>query len=280
MSNFEEIIEGQRKSWNKFAPGWKKWDSFMMKKLQPIGEALLDAAKIRDGHNVLDVATGTGEPGLTAARRVGKGKVIGIDLAEEMIRVAKENAESKGIKNYGARVIDATALPFEDNSFDAGICRFGIMFFPNPQAAIKEMVRVLKPNGVIALSVWASPTKNPWLTVIAGIVNTMLEVPSLPSDAPGVFRFADIKRIKSLFEMAGLRKVNTIEIEGESIFESPEQYWQVMTEVAAPIAQALNKVGIEQREQIKKAVINAAKQYEKDGRVVFGYSAWVASGVK
>ncbi len=277
--NIEEIREGQRKSWDTFAPGWKKWDSFMMKKLKPVGDALLDACRLKDGCYVLDVATGTGEPGLTAARKIGNGKVIGTDLSENMIAIANENARAKDIRNYEAKVMDATALELEDNSFDAVICRFGIMFFPDPQLAVNEMARVVKHNGVIALSAWAEPSKNPWITVISGIVNNMLNIRP-GKDAPGPFRFANPDGLKELFENTRLEQIRISEVKGESTFENAEQYWEVMTEVAAPIAQALNKASSEQREEIKKAVINAAMQYERNGKIVFGYSAWVASGVK
>src|SRR3954470_14198468 len=157
MTNIEKIRDEQRARWNKFAPGWKKWDAQMMRFFQPVGDALL--AGIKPGMTVLDVATGTGEPGLSAARLVGKGRVFATDLSEEMVRIANDNAALKGLSNYEATAADASAMHFRDASFDAVICRFGLMLFPEPAPGAREMARVAKPGASIALSVWGPAEK-------------------------------------------------------------------------------------------------------------------------
>src|SRR5690349_3047910 len=85
----QNILDAQKKTWNAFAPGWNKWDDYFMKAIAPMGEALLAAVDLKPGHRVLDVATGTGEPGLTAAARIGAGEVIGIDISEAMVALAR-----------------------------------------------------------------------------------------------------------------------------------------------------------------------------------------------
>ncbi|MBI2546721.1 methyltransferase domain-containing protein [Candidatus Woesearchaeota archaeon] len=280
MATVNEIREAQRKSWDAFAHGWKKHDTFMMHKLKPVGDALLEAAKLQDGYNVLDVATGTGEPGITAAALVGKGAVIGTDLSQEMVAIALEHARRKGVMNYTAEVADATKLPFADAAFDAVICRFGVMFFPDPAAAVQEMVRVAKPGRAVALSAWALPQKNPWVTVIGGIVNKALNIEPPAADAPQVFRFADSGKLAGLLKGAGLKQVSLTEQEGITAFGSPEQYWEIMTEIAAPIAMALRSAYEDKVAEIREAVIRAAQQYAKNGRLEFPYSAWIVSGIK
>src|SRR5712692_8986924 len=133
-------MEKQREDWKLIALGWKKWDHYLMEWLKPVGEKILDLANLEDGDIVLDVATGSGEPGLSAARRVGKGKVIGLDISQEMINIAREKAKSLGIKNYEARTYSSSELPFDSNSFDAVVSRFGVMFFPDVLWGLKEMV--------------------------------------------------------------------------------------------------------------------------------------------
>src|SRR5712692_2498491 len=120
-------MEKQREDWKLIALGWKKWDHYLMEWLKPVAEKILDLANLKDGDIVLDVATGSGEPGLSAARRVGKGKVIGLDISQEMVNIAREKASGLRIKNYEARVY-SSEFPFGRDTFDAVISRFGVMF--------------------------------------------------------------------------------------------------------------------------------------------------------
>ena len=189
MPTFDEIKEQQRKLWNKFSPGWNKWDSFVIDWLRPIGDKLLGTVQLRNEEKLLDVATGTGEPGLSAAKSIPGAQVIGIDIAEEMVAIANEHAKEQSLGNYSAQTEDMSRkLSFGDNYFDKAICRFGIMYFPNPASDLKEVVRVVKPGGALAFSAWSEPNKNPWATTASSVINKLLNLPPPPPDAPGVFR--------------------------------------------------------------------------------------------
>jgi ubiquinone/menaquinone biosynthesis C-methylase UbiE len=144
-----------------------------MEWLKPMGEEIIRSLKLKDTDTVLDVAAGTGEPGLTIATIVKSGKVVITDLAEGMLEVARDNATKKGITNYETVACDVCELPFDDETFDAVSCRFGFMFFANMLMAAKEMARVLKPGGRIATSVWGAPDKNFWVTAIMGTINNI-----------------------------------------------------------------------------------------------------------
>jgi ubiquinone/menaquinone biosynthesis C-methylase UbiE len=98
-TQLKQIREQQKQSWNKFSSGWKKWDAFTIAFLRPMGEAIIDHLAIHDSDHVLDIAAGTGEPGITIAGLALHGKVIGTDLAEDMLAIAGENARAKGITN-------------------------------------------------------------------------------------------------------------------------------------------------------------------------------------
>src|SRR5688572_18776680 len=148
-SQHEKIREVQKEAWNKSSLGWKKWDPVMMGFLQPICDEMIRMLEINESDAVLDVATGTGEPGLTIASKLVHGHVIGTDLSEEMLKMAHQNAVERGITNFQTICCDESGLPFEDLSFDAISCRLGFMFFPDMQLALKEMIRVLKPGGKI-----------------------------------------------------------------------------------------------------------------------------------
>src|SRR6478609_6703273 len=111
----EQIRDQQKETWNKFSPGWKKWDELTMNFLKPMGEEIIKLLNLKSDDVVLDVAAGTGEPGITIAAHLNGGKVISTDLAEGMLEIAQENAKKRGIKNFETIVSDVSQLPFADN---------------------------------------------------------------------------------------------------------------------------------------------------------------------
>ncbi|MBI3548400.1 MAG: class I SAM-dependent methyltransferase [Elusimicrobia bacterium] len=277
----DEIRDKQRDSWNKFAPGWKKWDDFAMDFLRPAGEGILKEARLAPGMTVLDVACGTGEPGLTAATIVGpKGKVTGTDLSEEMLRNAQDKAKKLGVASYETKVADACALPFKDGAFDAVICRMGVMFFPDPAKGVAEFFRVLKAGGRLALCAWGEAKKNPWATTISDVVNAELGLPAPAPDMPGLFRLGAPGALAGTLEKAGFREVRASEISGERDYDDPVHYWTMMTEIAAPIAGPLSKADDAARTRCRDKVVAAAASFMKNGRPTFPYAIWIASGVK
>src|SRR5690349_7571518 len=151
--HLEKIREVQKEAWNKSSAGWKKWDDMMMTFLKPVTNEIIHMLLLSDDDIVMDVATGTGEPGLTIASMLKQGKVTATDLSENMLAVAEENAVNRGINNFETVCCDVSALPFEDGTFTAVSCRFGFNLFPDMQLALSEMLRVLKPGGRMAASV-------------------------------------------------------------------------------------------------------------------------------
>ena len=277
----EEIREHQREIWNKFSSGWKQWDNFVMHFLRPVGEELIQSVALRDDYLVLDVATGTGEPGMTAASIVKRGKVIGTDLSEKMIAVARENAATRKISNYTPVICDAGQLPFHDDYFDAAMARFGFMFFPDMLLCAKEMCRVLKKTRKISTSVWSGPEQNPWASIIIGIVNKMVGVEPPPPDMPGLFRCAKTGFMPDIFYKSGFINISEKEISGTLDFENPEQYWNFMTSVAAPVVSGLSKADETMQRKIKETVLDlAAKNYSDAGRISFQWTARIITGEK
>jgi ubiquinone/menaquinone biosynthesis C-methylase UbiE len=134
--------------WSRVASGWRKWHRRFALQSATLTDLIISGAQLRQGMNVLDLASGSGEPALTAAQVVGPdGHVAATDISSEMLLVAEENARSLGLGNLTFRQMDAQELPFQDESFDAVTCRLGLMFFPDPRAALREVRRVLRPGG-------------------------------------------------------------------------------------------------------------------------------------
>jgi ubiquinone/menaquinone biosynthesis C-methylase UbiE len=245
------IRDQQKESWNKFSTGWKNWDNIVMDFLSPMGKEIIRLIHPSGEDIVLDVAAGTGEPGLTIAAMLSGGKVISTDLSEDMLAVAKLKAAAKNIKNFETKIADVSELPFGDNSFDAISCRFGFMFFPDMQLAAKEMVRVLKPGGRVAIAVWNVPQKNFWVTAIMGSINKIMQLPPPPAGAPGMFRCAAPGLMQQIFTDAGLKNISETVIDSSLNMDNNEMFWKMHTEVGAPIVAALNKADEEMKAKIK-----------------------------
>ncbi|MDN3583286.1 class I SAM-dependent methyltransferase [Mucilaginibacter flavus] len=271
----ELIREQQKQSWDKFSPGWKKWDSFNMEFLRPMGEAIIANLEIKRDDEVLDIATGTGEPGLTIASLAPNGTVTGTDLSENMLAIALANAQAKGIANYQTVTADVCELPFANQTFNAISCRMGFMFFPDMKLALEEMYRVLKPGGRISTSVWSGPESNNWVTTTMSIIQKHIELPHHIPGSPGMFRCGKPGMLAALFKQAGFKNIREEEIKGDIDYKSFEQYWEIMLDVGAPIVAALSKTDDETKELIKKEVGELFKSRNATGEAKLQYASIV-----
>lgn len=279
--SFEQIREQQKTVWNKFSPGWKKWDEETMLFLKPMGDEIVAAIESPAPKTVLDIATGTGEPGLTLARKFPGATVTGTDLSEGMLETAEARAKQLGITNYRTQPADVCALPFPDATFDAISCRMGFMFFPDMAMAARQIVRVLKPGGHFATSVWNGPEKNPWITTMMKSISQHTELPHPPPGAPGMFRCAAPGLIAGFLREAGLKDVTEKEIFHQVTYKSADEYWTMMNEVAAPVVAALSKVDDATRAKVKASVYAALQPHAgADGVVKMDFSARIIAGKK
>ncbi|HLX11484.1 MAG TPA: class I SAM-dependent methyltransferase [Bacteroidota bacterium] len=281
MNNqLEQIRDQQQETWNKFSSGWKKWDDMTMEFLRPVGDEILQRLQPLPHHHVLDIAAGTGEPGLSVASRVTKGKVIITDLADGMLEVAREKTRQRGVSNVEFRACDVSAIPFPDGSFDGLTCRFGYMFFPDMLMATKEMARVLKPGGRVVASVWGPPEKNYWVTASMEAIKKYTEFTPPPPGAPGMFRCAGKGFMTDLFRQAGLKNIGETDVAGRMNAGTADTYWQFMTEVAAPVVAALSKTDEATKAKIRTEVIARVNERYPAGNVSIDAGSIVVWGEK
>ena len=276
--DLEKIREVQRDAWNKSSVGWKKWDDMTMNFMKPTGDEIIRALQLKETDTVLDVATGTGEPGLTMATMLAHGKVIATDLAEQMLAIAAENAANRNIKNFETRCCDVSAFPFADNTFDAISCRFGFNLFPDMQLALNEMVRVLKPGGRIAAGVWGAAEKNTWIATSMSTMITMLQLKPPAPGAPGIFRCAEQGLMAGLFAKAGLKNITQKEVAGKLKCDTIDLYWRFITETSSPVA--FSKADDPLKEKIKEEILGKVKQKYPEGNIAFDSNSIVISGIK
>ena len=194
----------QLQEWDAVAVGWSRWWETIEKGTQHVSDRLVALADIQPGHHVLDVATGIGEPCLTAARRVGAtGSVTGTDQSQQMLAIARDRATALGLTNVEFRKVDAEALGLPLESFDAVLCRWGLMFLPNLAGALGGIHRLLASGGRLAAAVWGKPQAVPMISLPMGVIRQMVDVPAPSPGTPGPFSLADVDALEQAISCAG-----------------------------------------------------------------------------
>ena len=171
-------------------------------------ETMLDLANLRAGSRVLDVAAGTGEQTISAAQRVGPtGYVLATDISTSMLNLAAEAVRDAGLTNVETRVMDAADIDLEADSFDAVICRQGLMMFPERGKALVGMRRVVKPGSRVVALVWSSAEKNPYHSFPLAIARRVGNIPVPGPEMPGMFTLGEPSILEAVFRTAGFVEV-------------------------------------------------------------------------
>ena len=230
------------REWRASAFYWQKHADTIRTMFGPITQALIDDAGIMEGETVLDVAGGAGEPSLTIADVVGPtGSVTFTDIAPEMVAAAESEAQRRGLTNITFKQCSAQSLPFASQSFDTVVCRLGAMFFPDPIAALREMLRVTKHEGVISLAVWGKSEVNPFSYAITNVVGRYFEVTvEADPNAPGAFRFAEPGSLARILAEAGAVDLKERVLKFNIVAPiSLEQFWEMRSETSGTLREKL-----------------------------------------
>src|SRR6185295_16248953 len=159
-------------AWETSSKYWGKHQSLIEEMYTPLTQALIAAAQIKTGQSVLDIGGGAGEPSLTISTVVGDaGKVTFTDPAAGMVEASKSEATRRGLSNIQFHQCPAAELPFAENTFDAAVGRLSTMFFPDVVAGLREILRVVKPGGRVALLVWSTRESNPFFGVVTEVLD-------------------------------------------------------------------------------------------------------------
>jgi SAM-dependent methyltransferase len=277
-----ELKQNERATWTRVVPGWAKWDEVLTRCAAPVSARLLELAGVRPGHHVLDIASGTGEPALTAASRVGpEGSVVGMDFVEPMLAHAREKATKRGLDNVAFRCVDGEELDVPAASFDAVTIRWGLMFMPDPVACLSRCHAALREGGRLSASCWAEPERNPWAAIPAAAIRKHFALPAPPAGAPGLFALADPRRLKSTVEAAGFTDVEVVEQSvGWGPFDSREHAFRFISELAGPIASMLASAPEEMRASIEKEIADAYGGFASDPGIVLPGVTWIVSATR
>jgi ubiquinone/menaquinone biosynthesis C-methylase UbiE len=200
---------------------WRKYDSMESRLTAPVSERMLDLAGIGPGMRVLDLATGRGEPALRAAQRVGpEGLVMGIELADELLQIAKEKARRSGLANLDLRAANAESVhDIPTGHFHAATVRWGLMYMAAPIAALVNARRALSPTGVLVAALWAEAERVPYYTLPRRLLERYRTLPRIDPEAPGTFRYATLEQVVRDFGQAGFM-IDHVEEMDVTVFEA------------------------------------------------------------
>ncbi len=234
----------QRAQWDAAAAGWNAYGPQIGAWLAPATEGMLGMARIGPGARVLDVAAGAGEQTLAIARRIGpSGHVLATDLSPQILALAADNARHAGLTNVQTRVADGEDLGVEPATFDAVVCRLGLMLFSDPLRGLAEMHRALRPGGHICTMVFSQPERNPCVSIL---MSTALEHAGLPAADPyrpgGLLSLGRPGLANELFATAGFNDVATTRIEAPFRLPSARAYLDFVRNSASPIRQILGRL--------------------------------------
>lgn len=260
---------------------WRKWHKQIAEFTRGTTDALLAEADLQAGMRVLDLASGVGDPALRAAAAVGPtGRVVATDVGMGMMSLAAELAAQQNLRNIEFKEASAESLPFPDASFDAVTCRFGAMFFPDLQKALRECQRVLKPGGKITFIAWGV-REQPFTTATVGVLLKFVHAPQVDPDAPSMFMFGVRRRFESALKEAGYSAVKEEHLSVPATWPgSVEEYWTQFTEVAAPFKPLLAQLSPARRDDVRFDVIAGLQKYVKDGHISFPLEVVLASARK
>lgn len=270
--NESDSREASRQQWGDSAASWARAaEEEEQGASADVTAWMLEAADPRPGERVLELACGAGRVGLQAASMVEPdGTVLCSDFAEAMVEAVNQRIARRGIANAETRVLDAQQLTLDDEDFDLVLCRFGYMLMPDPQRALAESGRVLRPGGRLVLGVWGEADRNPWLSTILDAVMDHLSAPPPEPGVPGPFALGATGRLREMIEEGGLGEVEVVEIETEQTYGSLETWWEHLREVSGPLAAVLDALPSADTTAIRAAALSAAEDFATgDGSVVF-----------
>jgi SAM-dependent methyltransferase len=233
-----------REQWDRSANGWNDHTSDIRAWLRTASDAMLDMAGIVPGASVLDVAAGAGDQTLDIAQRIGpQGRVLATDMSADILALAKNNARQAGFHNVQTQVADGEDLQVEPASFDAVICRLGLMFFPNPLQGLQGMHRALRPGGRICTMVFSQPERNPCIGIL---MSTALRYAGLPArdhfQPGGLLSLGKSGLADELFRAAGFQNVATTALEAPFRMPTAHHYLNFIRSSASPIQQILGRL--------------------------------------
>ncbi len=259
----EETVNHWRGHYDEAASHWGRWADRIAEQQVKINQGLLMAAGLKPGAKLLDLASGAGEPAFTASELVGpEGQVTATDISAPMVAAMTDRFARHGLANLRCQQADMEALPFADGSFDAVTCRYGLMYARDPQRALAEAARVVRPGGRIAFMVWGPEANNSLVFHGIRAANEFLGKPIADDDILVPTRYAEPGIVAGLMTAVGIQQAREQEFVFEPRIKVGVPFWAPLLEMNA----AHVWVGLtpDQQKQVHQAVARAYEPF-RDG---------------
>ncbi len=248
------------------AASWEKWFRIIEDGARGVSERMVELAAIAPGSRVLDVATGLGEPAVSAARRAGPtGSVLATDLSAEMLGYGRRRAQTLGLDNIVFEEMDAQALAVPEAAFDAALCRWGLMFVPDLQAALAGIRRCLKPGGRFVTAIWGSAEGAPGIGLGGRVIRAHLAMAPPAEGAGTPFAFSDVEAFERVVEAAGFTEIQGEWMTVPFVFESAEEFIRFRFDRSGPLRREIAGFPEAEQEAAWGALCEAAKAFETPG---------------
>jgi SAM-dependent methyltransferase len=279
MSDAADYRRESRTRWGEQARGWAAQADAMARTTMPVSVWLVDALGLQAGHDVLELAAGTGEVGFLAAEQIAPtGTLISSDFAPEMITVAQARAEKLGITNVRFRQVDAESIDQPAASLDGVICRWGYMLMADPEAALRETRRVLKAGARVALAAWTGASENPWASLPIGELVARGHVERPEPGAPGQFAWARPGTIEEHLDAAGFTEYEVDTVDFAYVYSSVDGWIDTNRDCSGTFRTTLDRLDPAEREDTLAAIREQALPYvREDGSAVVPARTWVAA---
>ena len=252
-----------RQQWQDAAEAWNAWGGFLAEWLGPATEAMLDMAAIGPGCRVLDVAAGAGQQTLIAARRVGSsGHVLATDIAPDILDYALENARVEGLENVETLEADGENLDVPPESFDAAISRVGLIYFPDQQRALANIMRAIKPSGRFAAIAYSTPENNGFFSRPVSIIRERAELPPPVPGQPGPFSLGAPGNLTNALEQAGFRDVEERVLNAPVSLPTSADCLRFEQESFGALHQMLGGLGPDERASVWREIGDALAEFE------------------
>jgi SAM-dependent methyltransferase len=271
----------QREQWNKDGAAWRRWTPTLDRWYGEATRRMLDLARIQPGQRVLDVAAGAGEPAVSAAERVGPGGyVLATDISEGILELALHVARERGLEQIETRAMDGEKLAVPDASFDAVVCRLGLMYMPHPVAALREWRRALRAGGRVAVVVFSAPERNAWGAMPASIIRRRAQLPPPVPGQPGPFSLGGAGVLEGVFREAGFADPEIHAVPAPHRIESAAEYVRVAREAFGGFNAMMGHLPSAERESVWNEVAVSMRAFESAGGFEAPGECLVAAAVK
>lgn len=271
MSDFKQQ---SRSRWGESAKAWEAHSEAIRRDTMPVSQWMVEALGPQPGDLLLELAAGPGETGFLAAELIHPGgELISSDVSPEMLNVAQRRAKELGLGNVRFKQIDAdTSIDIEAASIDGVLCRWGYMLMADPNNALRETRRVLKPGGRLVLAAWAAPEDNPWVSILGReLTRRGLAEPPDP-DEPGQFTWAPEGVIAEQLADAGFVEYEVDDVRFVERYPSFDAYWETHTTMSSRTREALAAAAPADVDAFRAAL----EEQVGDGAIELGARTWVA----